>query len=320
LISASHLPLPEKNGEELMRFDRIPHARLTIGLAAAVLMLLPVAASTLKHSTQPVRLATADAASPAESLRTAPADAQFAARQPGGANTRALALVIGNAGYRDDAPLRQAADDAGAMAAEMRARGFDVTSAENLTKQGMLDAFARFAAKIAPGDTALVFFSGHGIQSGRQTYLIPVNAEIWREDDVRRDGLALDPLLADLDAHGAAAKLVVIDAARRNPFERRFRGSSIGLAPVSAPKGTLVIYSVAPGEIVHEADSGLFVGELIAQMRREGASVEQVFNRTRITVATASHQEQVPGVFSSLTEDVSLPHAADAAARQAAPH
>jgi uncharacterized caspase-like protein len=193
------------------------------------------------------------------------------------------------------------------MATELRARGFDVTSAENLTKQGMLDAFARFAAKIEPGATALVFFSGHGIQSGRQTYLIPVNAEIWREDDVRRDGLALDPLLADLDAHGAAAKLVVIDAARRNPFERRFRGSSIGLAPVSAPKDTLVIYSVAPGEIVHEGDSGLFVGELIAQLRREGASVEEAFNRTRITVATASHEQQVPGVFSSLTGDVSLP-------------
>lgn len=299
-----------------MRLDRIPHARLTIAAAAAVLMLLPVAASTLKqHATKPLEVATADGASPAGGLRTSPQNAQLAvaSRQPGSAKGRALALVIGNAGYRDgDAPLRQAADNASAMAAEMRARGFDVTFAENLTKQGMLDSFARFAAKIEPGATALVFFSGHGIQSGRQTYLIPVNAEIWREDDVRRDGLALDPLLADLDARGAAAKLVVIDAARRNPFERRFRGSSIGLAPVSAPKGSLVIYSVAPGEIVHEGDSGLFVGELIAQLRREGASVEEAFNRTRITVATASHEEQVPGVFSSLTEDISLPRAADA--------
>jgi uncharacterized caspase-like protein len=301
-----------------MRFDRIPHARLTIAAAAAVLMLLPVAASTLKNHAQPVPLATADVASPPGTLHTAAGNAQLTVPtgRPRSSNARALALVIGNAGYRDaDAPLQQAADDARAMAREMRARGFDVTFAENLTKQGMLDAFVRFAAKIEPGATALVFFSGHGIQSGRQTYLIPVNAEIWREDDVRRDGLALDPLLADLDAHGAAAKLVVIDAARRNPFERRFRGSSIGLAPVSAPKGTLVIYSVTPGEIVHEGDSGLFVSELIAQLRHEGASAEEAFNRTRIIVATASHEEQVPGVFSSLTEDVSLPRAADAASR-----
>jgi uncharacterized caspase-like protein len=307
-----------------MRFDRIPHARLTIGLVAAVLMLLPVAASTLKkHSTQPIQLATADAASPAGSLRlaaTGPAS-RVPGAQPAGATARAVALVIGNAGYREEnAPLRQAAEDARAMGAELRARGFDVTLAENLTKQGMSDAFASFAKKIEPGATALVFFSGYGIQSGRQTYLIPVSADIWREDDVRRDGLALDPLLADIDAHGAAAKVIVIDAARRNPFEPRFRSASIGLAPISAPKGTLVIYSVAPGEVVHHNDGGLFVGELIAQLRREGVSVEQAFNRTRITVANASGEEQVPGVFSSLTGDLALPPAAAAVTGETAPH
>jgi uncharacterized caspase-like protein len=307
-----------------MRFDRIPHARLMIGVAVAVLMLLPVAASTLKkHSAQPVQLATADAASPPGSLRLAPTDqaSPVPGARPGSASARALALVIGNAGYREEnVPLRQAAQDARAMAAELRARGFDVTLAENLTKQGMFDAFSSFAAKIEPGATALVFFSGYGIQSGRQTYLIPVSADIWREDDVRRDGLALDPLLADLDAHGAAAKLVVIDAARRNPFEPRFRSGSIGLAPVSAPKGTLVIYSVAPGEVVHHNDGGLFVNELIAQMRRDGASVEEAFNRTRITVASASREEQVPGVFSSLTGNLTLPPATAPVSGETAPH
>jgi uncharacterized caspase-like protein len=307
-----------------MRFDRIPHTRFVMALAATVLMLLPGAASTIR--TGAIRTAdvtAAGAASPVESLHLAPTvpAAVVPGTQPGSATARAAALVIGNAGYRDDnAPLRQAADDARAMATEMRARGFDVTLAENLTKQGMLDAFASFAAKIEPGATALVFFSGYGIQSGRQTYLIPVSADIWREDDVRRDGLALDPLLADLDAHGAAAKLVVIDAARRNPFEPRFRGASIGLAPISAPKGTLVIYSIAPGEVLHKDEGGLFVGELIAQMSREGASVEQAFNRTRITVASASREEQVPGVFSSLTGDLSLPRAADAVNGKTAPH
>jgi uncharacterized caspase-like protein len=307
-----------------MRFDRIPHARLAMAAAATALMLLPGAASTLNSgSMRTADLAATEARSPVGSLPSVPT-AQAAVvpgAQPGSATARAVALVIGNAGYRDEsAPLRQAADDARAMAAEMRARGFDVTLAENLTKQGMLDAFSSFAAKIEPGATALVFFSGYGIQSGRQTYLIPVSADIWREDDVRRDGLALDPLLADLDAHGAAAKLVVIDAARRNPFEPRFRSASIGLAPISAPKGTLVIYSVAPGEVVHKDEGGLFVGELIAQMRREGASVEQAFNRTRITVASASREEQVPGVFSSLTGDLSLPPTADAVNGETAPH
>src|SRR5262249_24514398 len=199
-----------------MRLDRIPHVRLAMALAATVLMLLPGAASPLgSGSMRSADLEATEARSPVGSLRSVPT-AQAAVvpgAQPLSATARAVALVIGNPGYRDEsAPLRQTADDARAMAAEMRARGFDVTLAENLTKQGMLDAFTSFAAKIEPGATALVFFSGYGIQSGRQTYLIPVSADIWREDDVRRDGLALDPLLADLDAQGAAGKVVGLDA------------------------------------------------------------------------------------------------------------
>jgi hypothetical protein len=76
---------------------------------------------------------------------------------------------------------------------------------EDLTKQGMLDAFSKFAGKVEPRSTALIFFSGYGVPSERRTYLIPINAEVWREADVRRDGVALDRLLADLDAHGAAS-------------------------------------------------------------------------------------------------------------------
>jgi uncharacterized caspase-like protein len=205
--------------------------------------------------------------------------------------------------------VRQSMEGARAMAAEMRAHDFDVTLGENLTKQGMLDAFLSFASKVEPNATALIFFSGYCIQSNRQTYLIPVNAEIWQEADVRGDGVALEPLLADLDARGAATKLVVIDGSKRNRFEGRFRGGSIGLAPIWAPKGTLVIYSAAPGEIIHDDESSLFVSELINQMHRSGASIEDIFNRTRLMVARASHDEQVPGVFSSLTKGVSLPPA-----------
>jgi uncharacterized caspase-like protein len=192
------------------------------------------------------------------------------------------------------------------MADELRARRFDVSVGEDLTKQRMFDAFASFAGKVEPGATAFLFFSGYGIQSGRQTYLIPVNAEIWSEGDVRRDGVALDALLAELDARGAAAKLVVIDTSRRNPFERRFRGGSIGLAPFNAPRGTLINYSAAPGQVVHADVAVPFVGELITQMRRDGVNLEDAFNPTRVIVARVSHGEQVPGVFSSLTEDLLL--------------
>ncbi len=299
-----------------MGHNPISRARLMTWAAPAVLLLLLAAVGVVQSNAMHyVRPADADIETPVPGLRTTTADVrkdEAASQIPGppavGGPAHSMALVIGNGRYPDgEASPWHPVQDARAMADELGTRGFDVTFKENLSKQGMRDGFSNFAAKAEPGATALIFFSGYGIQSGRRTYLIPVNSEIWREEDVQRDGLPLDPMLVDLDARGVATKLVVIDASRRNPFERRFRGGSIGLAPISTPKGTLVIYSATPNQVVPDSDTGMFVGELITQMRRDGASLEDAFNRTRTMVARASHNEQVPGVFSSLTEDLSPP-------------
>ena len=100
-----------------------------------------------------------------------------------------IALVIGNASYPDaEAPLRDPVNNARALTDELRRSGFEVDVGENLTKEAMRAAFDRFNGKIKPGSTALFFFSGYGVQSDRQTFVIPVNAQIWTEADVRRDG------------------------------------------------------------------------------------------------------------------------------------
>ncbi len=235
----------------------------------------------------------------------APAEAPAVAAPKPAASHPRVALVIGNAAYPDEAaPLRQPANDANAVADELRQRGFDVEIGTNLTKQGMEKAIERFNAKITPGATALVFYSGHGVQAGRQSYLVPVNAQIWNAEDVRRDAFSLEPLVAEMNTRGAALKLVVVDASRRNPFERRLRGFSTGLAPISGPEGTLILYSVAPGKVADDGggDNSLFVGELIKEMRDPTLTAEEAFNRTRMEVAHATRGEQVPAVFSSLTD------------------
>src|SRR5215510_4498826 len=100
-----------------------------------------------------------------------------------------LALVIGNAKYPDaEAPLREPINDARDLADELKRDGFAVEIGENLTGDGMRRAFDRLYGKIKPGSVALLFFSGFGIQSARQSYMIPVDAQIWTESDVRRDG------------------------------------------------------------------------------------------------------------------------------------
>ncbi|NVO12488.1 MAG: caspase family protein [Rhodoplanes sp.] len=225
-----------------------------------------------------------------------------------------LALVIGNGAYPDgEAPLAAPINDARAVAGELRTRGFDVELGENLSKQAMERAIQRFEAKITPGATALVYFSGHGLQVGRENYLVPVSAQIWRPEDVRRDGVGLEPLVAEMNTRGAVRKLVIVDAARRNPFERRLRGFSSGLAPIAGPEGTLVLYAVAPGKVADQenGDTSVFARELIAQIRAPGLTVEEVFNRTRVTVARATGGTQVPAVFSAMTDDFSFAQASE---------
>ena len=201
----------------------------------------------------------------------------------------------------------------------LRRNGFEVEVAENLTKEAMQRAIERLYGKIKNGTSAVFFFSGYGIQTGRQTYLIPVNAQIWTEAEVRRDGIGIDTVLAELNARGATVKVAILDASRRNPFERRFRGLSAGLAPVTAPRGTLVISAAAPGTVVNDTtdENSLFVRELLKEMRSPNLTIEEVFNRTRIGVSRASKGEQVPWISSSLVEDFYLAKAPRPARRRA---
>src|SRR5262245_57295966 len=105
-----------------------------------------------------------------------------------------LALVIGNAKYPDaEAPLREPINDARDVADELKRDGFTVEIGENLTGDQMRRAFEKLYGKIKPGAVALIFFSGFGIESGRQSYMIPVDAQIWTEPDGRRDGFSLEP-------------------------------------------------------------------------------------------------------------------------------
>jgi hypothetical protein len=134
---------------------------------------------------------------------------------------------------------------------------------------------------------------------------VPVNAQIWKEADVRRDGISIDSVLTEMHKRGASVKLAVIDASRRNPYERRFRGVSSGLAAIDAPQGTLMMSAAAPGKVAYDVDGehSLLIGELLKEINVAGVSAEVVFNHTRIGVSRASNGEQVPQVSSSLIEN-----------------
>src|SRR5467141_3683086 len=220
-----------------------------------------------------------------------------------------FALVIGNAKYPDaEAPLKEPINDAREVADELKRDGFNVEVGENLTGEAMRRAFDKLYARIKPGSVALIFYSGFGVQSGRQSYMIPIDAQIWTEPDVRRDGFSLESVLGEINGRGAGVKIALIDASRRNPFERRFRSFSAGLAPVIAPNGTLVMYSAALSSVISDngGDHSLFVQELLKEIRVPDLMAEDTLNRTRVGVTRASRSEQVPWISSALAEDFSF--------------
>ena len=225
-----------------------------------------------------------------------------------GTTASRVALVIGNGHYPDaSAPLSQPINDARGLTAALRAKGFDVDVVEDATKDDMARAIVRLKAKIKQDTVAMLFFGGYGVQVGRESFMIPVDAAIWKEADVRRDGVSIEQVLDAMTEKGAKAKLVVVDASRRNPYERRFRSFSHGLAPISVPENALILTSATAGKVADDGKGqySVLVTELLNNLNSQSGAAT-AFNKTRISVSRASDGEQVPQVSSSLLEDVRI--------------
>lgn len=218
-----------------------------------------------------------------------------------------IALVIGNSKYPDaNAPLSVTINDARSMTVALRADGFEVDVIEDANKEDMRHAVDRLKTKVQKDSVVMLFFGGYGMQAGKESYMIPVDAAIWREADVRREGVSIESVLDALKERGARANLVVLDSSRRNPYERRFRTYSRGMAAIDAPQNTLILSSSTPGKVIDEpkTENSVMVSELLKSMKTDGSGAEQIFNRARIAVTKSSDGQQVPTVSSSLIEDV----------------
>jgi len=254
------------------------------------------------------------AAGEAQSIRALSGNVASAPNRNAATTVSRFALVIGNGDYPDaDAPLVQSINDARALTKALRHNGFDVDLVEDARKDEMYRAVDRLRSRIKPNSVVMLFFGGYGIQIGRENYLIPVDPVIWMEYDVRRDGLSIESVLDMLNERRVRANLVVIDASRRNPYERRFRPFSRGLAPINAPDNTLILSSNMPDRVADDSTGqySLLVAELLNNLETPAVSAETVFHNTSIAVSRVSGGQQIPSVFSSLSANVQLGTRAD---------
>ena len=217
---------------------------------------------------------------------------------------RRIALLIGNAAYKEQ-PLRNAANDARAMSEQLKKLGFTVITRTDAGKAQMEDAIVAFGRELAQGGVGLFFYAGHGIQSKGHNYLIPVDADIQAEDTLGFRSVDVEAVIARMRDAGNRLNIVMLDACRNNPFERRLRGASQGLAAVDAARGTMIAYATAPGSVAADGDgkNGLFTEELVRALDIPNLKVEEVFKLVTASVEDRSRGAQTPWVSSSLRGD-----------------
>jgi len=211
------------------------------------------------------------------------------------------ALVVGNSAYADS-PLANPVNDAQDMATQLEKVGFEVTMLLDASHEEMAEAVRQFGVDLRRGGTGLFYYAGHGVQSEGANYLIPVDAILADENRLRWETLDVNEVLGEMDSAQNAFNIVILDACRNNPFARSFRSTTRGLAQMDAPTGTFIAYATAPGQVASDGAgrNGLYTQELLRQLDQGGLSINEVFDRVRVSVFNASEGRQVPWVSTSL--------------------
>lgn len=216
-----------------------------------------------------------------------------------------VALLIANAGYADgDAELTTPVADAEKLAEALKRLGFQTQIEKNLRKKPMEDAIESFVNRVEPGAVAVFFFAGYGIQAGDTNYLIPIDPRIWSEADLLREGVSLEEVQSKLARRNAKARFVILEAARRNPFERRFRSVSSGLAASPSEPGLVRMYSAANTVLSDSpaAKNSVLVTELASNLAPDRRAVE-AFEAARDAISKQGKAPQTPYFTSGLAED-----------------
>jgi uncharacterized caspase-like protein len=224
------------------------------------------------------------------------------AQQP--ASNPRIALVVGNSTYRD-AALATTANDAGLVAQTLQAAGFDVVGARDLDGQSLRTALRDFLQKAAaagPDMQAFVYLSGRAVQYNGDNYFVPVDAQINRDADVPIEAIRIADFSHALAATPGRARIIVLDAARANPYATQGSPLAPGLALVDPERGELIAFNAAPGTLAgdEEGPYGVYGKTLAGAIRQGGVDIVQAFDQTRVSVNSETQGALLPWSASKL--------------------
>jgi peptidoglycan hydrolase-like protein with peptidoglycan-binding domain len=230
---------------------------------------------------------------------------------------RRVAFVVGNGAYKNVAQLPNPPVDAKAMAAVLRNVGFDVVEGTNLTRDKMTEKLLDFGKKAQGADVAVFFYAGHGIAISGTNYLLPIDADIKSEMDVKLGAAINIDLTLDQTMTDAKVKLVFLDACRDNPFAAKIKSNSAtrsvsvqtGLAEMKSGEGTLIAFATGPGQTALDGQEGTnspFTRALIAHITTPGVEIQQAMTEVRAQVNEETNKGQLPWGHTNLIGSVYL--------------
>jgi hypothetical protein len=207
-----------------------------------------------------------------------------------------VALVIGNAAYQYTAPLTNPVNDAQDMARVLKDLQFQVLLKTDATLETMADAIFTFGEQLKGGGVGLLYYSGHGMQVKGENYLLPIDANLGREDDIKRRTINARDILDKMDEAKSHLNLVFLDACRNNPFPRSVRAVSRGLAGMTAPTGTLLVFATNPDNLAADGTgrNGTYTKHLLHYITQPGLEVGMLLRRVRTAVKDETGGQQVP--------------------------
>jgi uncharacterized caspase-like protein len=216
-----------------------------------------------------------------------------------------VALVVGNASYRNIPRLANSVSDATLMASTLKTLGFRLVGDDaqiDLDKTAFDNAVRAFGSQLQGADVALFYYAGHGLQVRGTNYLVPVGANPVREADVDFELEDVSRVLRQMEGSGTRLNLVMLDACRNNPFGGRgLRAIDSGLAQMRAPEGTLISFATQPGNIAQDGADGHspYTRALVQTILRPGLGVFDAMNQVGLTVKRSTGGEQQPWLSSS---------------------
>jgi hypothetical protein len=220
-----------------------------------------------------------------------------------------VALVIGYSDYQKASKLLNPANDAKVIAGMLQLANFDeLTLHENLGIRELRQAIKDFSDLARDADTAVVYYSGHGIEVNGVNYLIPTDAVLDRDIDVPYEAYSLENLVQVLEP-ARRLRLVMLDACRDNPFTRSMkrtigsRALGRGLAPVEPTSvNTLIAFAAKAGSIALDGEgaNSPYATAILNNLTTPGLDLRVAFGRVRDDVLKVTRNRQEPFVYGSL--------------------